>query len=110
MTTDCYELYDKDKHDAGTDHAVQHLETNTIGITNSAIVTRCLHIVVLAVCYFVLELIAKILVGTQLLFVVWRRKPHPGMQRLGTMIAEYMHDLWRYCTFASDQSPWPFRR
>ena len=70
---------------------------------------RLLRVAVLAVCYFVLEMVAKTVTVMQFIFVAWQKRPHPGMQRLGTMIAEYMHDLWGYCTFASDDAPWPFR-
>ena len=70
---------------------------------------RLLRVAVLAVCYFVLEFVAKTVTVAQFIFVAWQKRPHPGMQRLGTMIAEYMHAMWRYCTFASDDAPWPFR-
>lgn len=71
---------------------------------------RLLRVAILAICYSVLELIVKTVTVAQFIFVAWKKRPHPGMQRLGTMIAEYMHTMWRYCTFASDDSPWPFRR
>ncbi len=81
--------------------------TNTV--TNRDIGIRFLRVVILAACYFLLEVIAKMLTVVQFLFVAWQKRPHQGMARLGTMIAEYMHALWRYCTFASDDPPWPFR-
>ena len=71
---------------------------------------RLLRVVILALCYFVLEVVAKTITVLQFAFVAWKKRPHGGMQRLGAMIAEYMQDLWRYFTFASDDAPWPFRR
>lgn len=71
---------------------------------------RLLHILILVLpIYFVLELIAKSLTVAQLLFVVWKKRPHPVMRRWGASIADYMQSLWRYCTFASDAVPWPFK-
>ena len=81
--------------------------TNTI--TNRDIGIRLFRVVILAACYFLLEIVAKTLTVMQFLFVGWNKRPHQGMARLGTMIGEYMHGLWRYCTFASDDAPWPFR-
>ncbi len=83
---------------------------HTSKLTNTDLGMRLLRVGVLAVCYFVVELIAKILVVSQLLYTVWQRSPHPGMQRLGTSIADYMCELWKYFSFASDNAPWPFRR
>ena len=81
----------------------------TSTVTNREIAIRLLRVVILAACYFLLEIVAKALVVAQFLFVAWQKRPQQGMARLGTMIAEYMHALWRFCTFASDDPPWPFR-
>ena len=85
------------------------LYDNPEPVKNSDIAIRLLRVVILAACYFLLELVAKTVTVLQFIFVAWQKRPHRGMQRLGTMIAEYMHALWRYCTFASDDPPWPFR-
>jgi hypothetical protein len=69
---------------------------------------RLLRVVILAVCYFVLEIVAKTVTVAQFIFFAWKKRPHAGMQRLGNMIAEYMRAMWRFCTFASDDAPWPF--
>jgi hypothetical protein len=69
---------------------------------------RLLRILVLLACYFVLELAVKAVMVVQLLFVAWRRRPHALLQRAGGMLAQYMQELWGYCTFASDHAPWPF--
>lgn len=69
---------------------------------------RLIRVLILAACYFVLEIVVKAVTIVQFIFVAWKKQPHPGMQRLGTMIAEYMHGMWNYCTFASDNPPWPF--
>jgi len=69
---------------------------------------RLLRVIVLAACYFVLELVAKTLTVAQFIFCAWKKRPHRGMQRLGEMIARYMQQMWLYCTFASDEAPWPF--
>jgi len=71
---------------------------------------RLLRVAVLAVCYFLLEIVVKAVTVLQFIFVAWKKQPHAGMQRLGEVIAEYMAALWLYCTFASDDAPWPFRR
>ena len=78
-------------------------------MTNRDVGIRLLRVAILAICYFLLELVAKALTVLQFIFVAWQKRPHRGMQMLGAMIAEYMHALWRYCTFASDEAPWPFR-
>ena len=83
--------------------------TVTSTVTNREIGIRLLRVVILAACYFLLEIVAKALVVVQFLYVAWQKRPHQGMARLGTMIAEYMHALWRFCTFASHEPPWPFR-
>jgi hypothetical protein len=71
---------------------------------------RLLRVVVLLACYFVLELVVKAVMVLQFLLVILRKRPQKGLQRLGAMIAEYMKDMWSYCTFASDRAPWPFSR
>ena len=91
------------KHIRTTDNESTEIKDYHVG-------KRLVRVAVLAICYFVVEIIAKALTVAQFIFVAWKKRPHPGMQRLGTMIAEYMLDLWRYCTFASDNPPWPFRR
>ncbi|MDJ0861959.1 MAG: DUF4389 domain-containing protein [Gammaproteobacteria bacterium] len=78
-------------------------------LSNRDIAARFLRVVILAACYFILELVAKALTVAQFMFVVWKRRPNRGMARLGLMIAAYMNSLWRYCTFASDDAPWPFQ-
>jgi hypothetical protein len=60
------------------------------------------------VLYFVLEITVKTLTVAQFLFVAWRKQPHAGMMRWGASLAEYMRQMWKYCTFASDAAPWPF--
>ena len=84
-------------------------ETITNAVTNRDIGIRFVRVVILAACYFLLEVVAKTVTVAQFLFVVWKKRPHQGMARFGNMISEYMHALWRYCTFASDDPPWPFR-
>jgi len=69
---------------------------------------RLLRVVIVAICYFIIELVAKIVTVAQFVWFAWRKQPHPGMQRLGAMLSEYMHAMWRYCTFASNDAPWPF--
>ena len=76
---------------------------------NGHLGVRLLRVAVLAVCYFLLEIVVKAVTVLQFIFVAWKKRPHAGMQRLGEMIASYMAALWRYCTFASDDAPWPFR-
>lgn len=71
--------------------------------------TRLLRVTILALCYFVLEVVVKAVTIAQFVFTAWKKHPHPGLQRLGDMIAQYMFALWRYCTFASDDAPWPFK-
>ena len=80
-----------------------------VRLTNREIGMRLLRVAILAVLYFILEFVAKALTVLQFIFVAWQKRPHRGMQALGTMIAEYMFGLWRYCTFVSDDAPWPFR-
>jgi hypothetical protein len=70
--------------------------------------SRLLGVVVVLVVYFVLEMIVKSLTVAQFVFVAWRKHPHAGMMRWGAMIADYMNQMWRFCTFASDIAPWPF--
>ena len=69
---------------------------------------RLLRVFVMLIVYFVLEVVVKSLTVAQLLFIAWRKRPHAGMKRWGAMIAGYMNQMWRYCTFASDAAPWPF--
>jgi hypothetical protein len=69
---------------------------------------RLFRVAVLLGCYFVLEVVVKAATFTQFVFFAWRKRPHAGTQRLGTTIARYMCSLWLYCTFASDEAPWPF--
>ena len=104
------DLHMKDADRVDVDTTVEVHGNDASKLTNTDLGMRLLRVGVLAVCYFVVELIAKVLVVSQLLYTVWQRRPHPGMQRLGTSIADYMRDLWKYCTFASDNAPWPFRR
>jgi len=70
---------------------------------------RLLRVAVVAICYFVIEMVAKIVTVAQFVFLAWRKQPHPGMQRFGARLSEYMYAMWRYCTFASDDAPWPFK-
>ena len=78
-------------------------------LTNREVGMRLLRVAILAIFYFIFELVAKTLTVLQFVFVAWQKRPHRGMQMLGTMMAEYMYRLWRYCTFVSDDAPWPFR-
>lgn len=96
------ELYDNSEHQEST-------KTSTHEPSDSHIGLRLLRVVVVAVCYFVIELVAKVVTVAQFVFLAWRKQPHPGMQRLGAMLSEYMYAMWRYCTFASDDAPWPFK-
>jgi hypothetical protein len=75
---------------------------------NGRLGVRLLRVVVLAVCYFLLEIIVKALTVLQFIFVAWKKHPHEGMQRLGESIAKYIAAMLLYCTFASDDAPWPF--
>lgn len=70
---------------------------------------RLLRVLVLAVCYFILEIVVKATTVIQFVFVAWKKRPNPHLQRLGEMIAEYMESMWLYCTFATDDAPWPYR-
>ncbi len=69
---------------------------------------RLLRVVVILLVYFVLEIVVKSLTLGQFAFFAWRKRPHAGMKLLGAMIAEYMNQMWKYCTFSSDAAPWPF--
>ncbi len=69
---------------------------------------RLLRVLILAACYFVLEVIVKLVTVMQFIYIAWKKKPHKGMQLLGRMIADYMQMMWTYCTFASNHAPWPF--
>lgn len=83
--------------DSGADGKAEHL-----GL-------RLLRVLVVAACYFVLEIVIKVVTVAQFIIVAWRKDPSQQLQRLGAMIAEYMQQFWRYCTFASDSAPWPFK-
>ena len=109
MSTNYYDLYVKDDEKLNDSDISNHVVGGTIKLTNTDIAARFLRIAVLAICYFVVEILAKVLTVAQLIFVVWQRRPNPKLQRLGAVVASYIHDLWRYCTFASDQAPWPFK-
>ena len=97
-------------HNVDSKEHIGNMDSGSTEIKNYNIGKRLLVVAVLAICYFVVEFLAKILTVAQFLFVAWKKQPHTEMQRFGTIIAVYMHDLWRYCTFASDDAPWPFRR
>lgn len=71
--------------------------------------SRLIRVVVVLVVYFVLELLVKAAMVLQFVYVAWKKRPHLGMQRFGASVGEYMNALWRFCTFASDEAPWPFR-
>lgn len=71
--------------------------------------SRLFRVVVVLAVYFVLELLVKATMVLQFVHVAWKKRPHLGMQRFGASVGEYMNALWRFCTFASDQPPWPFR-
>jgi hypothetical protein len=71
--------------------------------------SRLLRVVVVLAVYFVLELLVKATMVLQFGYVAWKKRPHLGMRRFGASVGEYMNALWRFCTFASDQPPWPFR-
>lgn len=71
--------------------------------------SRLLRVVVVLVVYFVLELLVKAAMVLQFIYVAWKKRPHLGMRRFGASVGEYMNALWRFCTFASDEAPWPFR-
>ena len=75
---------------------------------NGHLGVRLLRVAVLAVCYFLLEIVVKAVTVLQFVFVGWKKQPHAGMQHLGEMIVQYMAEKWLYCTFASDDAPWPF--
>ncbi len=74
----------------------------------NALGMRVLRIVIALAVYFVLEIVVKVVTVLQLIYVAWKKHPNPGMQRLGAMIGDYTNALWRYCTFASQEAPWPF--
>lgn len=100
-------------NDTDNIHGGKAIDTSATGLSHTIdchVGKRLLRVSILLICYSVLELMVKAVTVVQFIFVAWKKRPHPGMQRLGTMIAEYMRTLWRYCTFASDDSPWPFRR
>lgn len=69
---------------------------------------RVLRILVGLAVYFVLEIVVKVVTVLQLIYVAWKKRPNPAMQRLGAMIGDYTNALWRYGTFASQEAPWPF--
>ena len=69
---------------------------------------RLLRVAVLAACYFLLEIVVKAVTALQFIYVAWKKRPHAGMRSIGEMIAKYMESMWLYCTFASDDAPWPF--
>jgi hypothetical protein len=101
------------KASASPEQAVQgeRAESSTRESTfsgNGHLGVRLLRVAVLAVCYFLLEIVVKAVTVLQFIFVAWKKRPHAGMQRLGEMISKYMASLWLYCTFASDDAPWPF--
>ena len=70
---------------------------------------RLLRVAVLAVLYFLLEIVVKGVTVVQFVFFAWKKQPSVRLQRLGAMIARYMESLWLYCTFATDDAPWPYR-
>ena len=96
------ELPDDSEHQESTQSLAHRPSDGHIGL-------RLLRVVVVALCYFVIELVAKAVTVMQFVYLAWRKQPHPGMQRLGARLSEYMYAMWRYCTFASDDAPWPFK-
>lgn len=78
------------------------------GISALQLAVRVLQVLVLFGVWFLLELLIKAATVVQLVHVAWKRRPHPAMQRLGAMVGDYTDRLWRYCSFASREAPWPF--
>ena len=91
-----------------TEH-IRTSETGRLDDRGDRLGIRLLRVLVLVGIYFVLEILIKALTVVQFIFVAWQKRPHPGMQRLGMMISEYICTMWKYCTFASDEAPWPFK-
>lgn len=100
-------------HPRGADGGRVRLPAPTAGDGSAAgegarLGPRLVRTLVVFAFWFLLELLVKAVTVLQLVHVACKKRPHLGMQRLGDMIGEYTYGLWRYCTFASHQTPWPF--
>ena len=70
---------------------------------------RLLRLLVLALCYAVLELVGKAVVLLQIGFVLCRGTPSARLSSFARNFAAWMGALWAYVTFGVDEAPWPFR-
>lgn len=61
-----------------------------------------------AALYFVLEILAKLLVVVQLVFIIATGTPNPGVSRFAEGLAQWMAGFWSFVTFARVLAPWPF--
>ena len=76
--------------------------------TSRGLGRRLLQVLVVLALYFVLEVVTKLVAFIQFIIVAWRGRPEPRLQRAGASLARFMHTMWLYFTFASDEPPWPF--
>ena len=63
------------------------------------------YLAIISVVRFVLWGVLLIQVGLHLI----GSGPHPGVQRLGGAVADYVYRVWLYLTYNSNERPFPFR-
>ena len=69
---------------------------------------RLLRSTVMVLTYLVIEILAKVAVGMQLVHIVWKGHPSPWLRRRGMEFAWQMHGMWAYMAGDAAEAPWPF--
>ena len=77
-------------------------------ITDPDFWLRLLYTLLFAVAWQVVELLLGVILVVQILFRLFTGKPQPELAGLGNSLSQYVWQMGRYVTGASDLKPWPF--
>ena len=80
---------------------LQKLEREALGL-------RVLWMLLMVLAWKLAELVLAAVMVAQLGYRLVQGKLHPGLLHFGDSLSQYVAQLARFATFASEEKPWPF--
>lgn len=76
-------------------------------LTDQATWMRLLYIVLFAIACQIAELLIAVVTVVQFVTVLFTKKPNERLQNLGGDLGNYVRDVTRFLTYATDHMPYP---
>lgn len=73
-----------------------------------SLILRVLWMAIFVIVWRVAELVLLALVVVQLVYRLFKGRPHVEVMNFGDSLSQYLAQIGRYGSFHSDEKPWPF--